>query len=153
MFAVLADGWTYPLWVVGATHMRDVDAEWPSVGACLHHSLGVWPLMVEDRTEVLAVSPDRRLVLRANARLGGSARIELVLSPVPGGTRVRMRERIVGGPAAVLPGRLQEILLRPRNIECLRRLSAIAENRAVPDGATGRSAGGPRPPATGRPAH
>lgn len=152
MFAVLADGWAYPLWVVGATHMRDVDAEWPSVGACLHHSLGVWPLMVEDRTEVLAVSPDRRLVLRANARLGGSARIELLLSAVPEGTRVRMRERAVSGPAAVLPGWLQDILLRPRNIECLRRLSAIAENRA-PDGATGRSAGGPRRPANGRPDH
>ena len=33
VYAVLADGWLYPLWVVGATHMRQVDAHWPAVGA------------------------------------------------------------------------------------------------------------------------
>jgi hypothetical protein len=37
---VLADGWTYPSWVVGAARMRAVGADWPTVGAELHHSLG-----------------------------------------------------------------------------------------------------------------
>lgn len=129
VFAALADGWTYPLWVVGATHMRNVDAEWPEVGACLHHSLGVWPLTLEDRTEVLEMRPDRRLVLRAHAWPSGSARIELSLSPVPEGTLVRMWERLVSGPGALVPGAVQDVLLRRRNIECLRRLQAIAENR------------------------
>lgn len=32
VFAVLTDGWLYPLWVVGASHMRRVDADWPAVG-------------------------------------------------------------------------------------------------------------------------
>ncbi len=29
---VLADGWLYPLWVVGATRMREVDEDWPAIG-------------------------------------------------------------------------------------------------------------------------
>src|SRR3954471_9339924 len=33
VFAQLADGWIYGAWVVGASHIRDVDAEWPAVGA------------------------------------------------------------------------------------------------------------------------
>ena len=32
VFAVLADGWLFPTWVVGASRMRDVDAAWPEVG-------------------------------------------------------------------------------------------------------------------------
>ena len=31
VFAVLADGWLYPSWVVGASRMRDVDPAWPTV--------------------------------------------------------------------------------------------------------------------------
>lgn len=30
---VLADGWLYPLWVVGAARMRDVDHGWPAGAA------------------------------------------------------------------------------------------------------------------------
>ena len=33
VWEVLSDGWLYPVWVVGATRMRDVDASWPQVGA------------------------------------------------------------------------------------------------------------------------
>ena len=50
---VLADGWVYPVWVVGATRMRDVDRGWPELGSKLHHSAGVWPLIVSVDTEVL----------------------------------------------------------------------------------------------------
>ena len=56
---VLADGWLYPLWVVGATRMRAVDAGWPEVGSKLHHSVGVWPLVLDDNTEVLECEPGR----------------------------------------------------------------------------------------------
>ena len=54
---VLADGWLYPLWVVGASRMREVDDHWPAVGARLHHSVGSWPLLLDDETEVVAVVP------------------------------------------------------------------------------------------------
>ncbi len=53
VWKVLSDGWLYPLWVVGATRMRDVDEGWPAVGTRLHHSVGSWPLMLDDTTEVL----------------------------------------------------------------------------------------------------
>ena len=140
VFAVLADGWTYPLWVVGATHMRRVDPEWPSVGSQLHHSVGVWPLTLEDCTEVVAVEPDRRLELRAHAWPGGNARIEIVLEPDGSGTWVRMSERTERGPARLIPRPVQDVLLYPRNVESLKRLHAIAENWTQPSG-TGGSTG------------
>jgi hypothetical protein len=37
---VLADGWLYPVWVVGASRMREVEDGWPAEGSRLHHSLG-----------------------------------------------------------------------------------------------------------------
>jgi uncharacterized protein YndB with AHSA1/START domain len=129
VFAVLADGWSYPLWVVGATHMRSVDAGWPAVGSRLHHSVGVWPLDLEDRTEVLAVQPDRRLELRAHAWPGGTARVVIELIPEGGGTRVRMSESAESGPGRLVPRAVQDLLLWPRNVESLQRLGAVAENR------------------------
>jgi len=128
VFDVLADGWKYPLWVVGATHMRDVDQEWPSVGARLHHSVGVWPLCVHDQTEVLAVVPRRMLVLRAHAWAGGSARIDIELTPVTAGTLVSMSERAATGPGRLVPELVQYAALWARNNESLRRLRSIAEH-------------------------
>jgi uncharacterized protein YndB with AHSA1/START domain len=129
VFAVLADGWTYPLWVVGASHMRAVDAEWPAVGARLHHSVGLWPLVIEDTTEVLEMEPGRRLVLRARVWPTGAARVELDLAPHPDGTIVTMREQVVEGPGQLIPPAAQHALLVPRNREALARLDAIARNR------------------------
>ena len=40
VFAVLGDGWLYPVWVVGAARMRDVDPEWPAEGCLLYTSDG-----------------------------------------------------------------------------------------------------------------
>ena len=78
---VLADGFRYPGWVVGASHMRAVDPTWPRRGARLHHSSGVWPLLVEDVTEVEESEDQRSLVLLAKARPFGAARISIVLDP------------------------------------------------------------------------
>ena len=74
VWAVLADGWLYALWVVGAARMREVDDSWPAVGARLHHSVGTWPMLVDDTTSVLEVEPGRRLKLRARAWPAGEAR-------------------------------------------------------------------------------
>ena len=57
MWDVLADGWLYPLWVVGASRMREVDDTWPAVGSKLHHSVGAWPALINDDTEVTDVEP------------------------------------------------------------------------------------------------
>src|SRR5919112_6157910 len=87
VWEVLSDGWLYPLWVVGATRMRDVDAAWPAEGALLYHSVGVWPLTIDDTTEVLDSDPPSLLRLRARAWPGGEADVELRIEPDEGGSR------------------------------------------------------------------
>jgi hypothetical protein len=131
VFAVLADGWAYPLWVVGATHMRDVDDNWPQIGSRIHHSVGIWPLLLEDHTEVVDMQPDQRLELAARAWPTGTARIVLSLKAVPQGTQVPMTEEADSGPARLLPAPIQSALLGPRNREALLRLDSIATHRSA----------------------
>ena len=135
---VLCDGWLYPLWVVGASRMRDVDPDWPAVGSELHHSVGNWPMLIDDSTEVLEMEPGRRLVLRARAWPMGAATVEIELRPqsaegdsAPGGrTEVVMREQATSGPGALMPKPMQDPMLGWRNTEALRRLAYLAERRA-----------------------
>jgi uncharacterized protein YndB with AHSA1/START domain len=129
VWQVLADGWLYPLWVVGATRMRDVDPSWPAVGARLHHSVGVWPAVLDDDTEVLEVVPRQLLRLRARGWPAGAAEVEITLTTVPGGTAVDIAEDVVSGPARVVPGPLRRPGIRFRNRETLTRLALLAENR------------------------
>ena len=126
VFAVLADGWSYVGWVVGAAHIREVDTGWPAQGTRIHHSVGPWPLLVHDVTTVHAVDPPRSLELDARLWPLGTARIRLELTEVePGVTEVRMTERAVRGPARFVPHVVQALLLVPRNRESLRRLAAM----------------------------
>jgi uncharacterized protein YndB with AHSA1/START domain len=129
VFAVLSDGWSYPLWVVGAAHMRDVDTSWPEVGSRIHHSVGSWPLLVEDDTEVVAVEPDRLLELAARAWPTGTAHIVITLEEVADGTRVTMAEDAESGPARLIPGPVRAAMLVPRNKESLARLERLVINR------------------------
>jgi uncharacterized protein YndB with AHSA1/START domain len=130
VFAVLADGWSYAAWVVGNSHIRDVDPDWPAVGARIHHSAGLWPLQFRDSTEVRAVVPDRMIELHAHLWPLGAAVIRIELRPTPAGTRMAMSERAIDGPAALLPGPVQDLLLRARNNEALHRLGDLAAGKA-----------------------
>jgi uncharacterized protein YndB with AHSA1/START domain len=136
VWRVLADGWLYPLWVVGATRMRQVDEDWPAVGSRLHHSVGVWPLVIDDYTEVLASTRPSLLRLRARAWPTGEAHVELRLEPAEGGTRVAIVEDAVRGPGRLIPPPLRHPQLAWRNREALRRLAFVAERR-VDAGAAG----------------
>jgi uncharacterized protein YndB with AHSA1/START domain len=127
---VLSDGWLYPLWVVGATRMRDVDENWPEVGSKIHHSAGVWPVVVNDYTEVLESAPLRQLVLRARGWPMGEAKVVLELEAVGGGTLVRIVEDAVAGPGRLVPDALMQPMLAWRNTETLRRLAFVVEGRA-----------------------
>jgi uncharacterized protein YndB with AHSA1/START domain len=129
VWRVLSDGWLYPTWVVGATRMRDVDENWPEVGSRLHHSVGVWPVMIDDYTEVREAVPSSRLRLRARAWPGGEADVDLHLEPIPEGTRVTIVEDAVKGPGLLIPGPVRHAQLAWRNSEALRRLAYIAEHR------------------------
>ena len=130
---VLADGWLYPLWVVGASRMREVDGHWPEVGSRLHHSVGSWPLLVDDETEVVDVSPGESLTLLAKARPSGVARVTIRLEPLGAETRVVIEEDAVSGPALLVPKPLRRLTLKWRNIESLRRLAYVAERRVAGD--------------------
>jgi uncharacterized protein YndB with AHSA1/START domain len=130
---VLADGWLYPLWVVGASRMREVDDHWPAAGSMLHHSVGTWPLLIDDETEVEAVSPGVSLTLRAKARPQGVARVTIRLAAVGAETRVVIEEDFVAGPARLVPRPLRDLGLKWRNSETLRRLAYVAERRAARD--------------------
>jgi hypothetical protein len=126
---VLADGWLYPLWVVGASRMREVDDEWPAVGARLHHSVGSWPLLINDVTEVIDAVPGSSLTLSAKARPTGVAEVKISLEAVGPGTRIVIEEDAVSGPARLMPKPLRDAQLRWRNTETLRRLAYVAERR------------------------
>lgn len=132
VFAELSDGWMFPCWVVGASHIRAVDDQWPSAGARLHHRVGPWPLSVADSTSVLECDAPRRLVLQARAWPFGEATVAISIRPERGGSRVDMAESPTRGPARWLNNPLQRYLLRRRNREALARLATIAENRPDP---------------------
>lgn len=130
IFAVLADGWSYASWVVGAAHIRDVDPGWPAVGTRIHHRVGPWPLQIDDQTSVRAVEPDAKLELDAQLWPLGAGSIEVRLEPVSAtSTRVRMSETLTSGVGRALPDAVQALLLRPRNAEALKRLDDIAVHR------------------------
>jgi uncharacterized protein YndB with AHSA1/START domain len=134
VWAVLADGWTYSQWVVGNSRMRAVSPDWPDVGSTIHHSIGVWPLLLDDHTVVEDCQPLERLVLLAKGRPFGKARITMRLFDVAGGgCRIEMAEVPVGAPMGWLPNRLALAAAMPRNRECTRRLVAIAERRSFDD--------------------
>ncbi len=129
VWAILEDGWLYPLWVVGASRMRSVDEGWPAVGTRLHHSVGNWPLLIDDTTSVLAATPGHSITLRARAWPAGTADVQLDLTADGAGTLVEMRETASGGPAKLIPQPLEAASLRWRNEESLRRLAFLAEGR------------------------
>ncbi|MET3961561.1 uncharacterized protein YndB with AHSA1/START domain [Marmoricola sp. OAE513] len=126
---VLSDGWLYPLWVVGAARMRDVDDHWPSVGAQLHHSVGNWPLLLDDSTEVLAVEPGRMITLKARGWPAGAAEVVVEVEDRGPTSRVHIREDAIEGPGVLMPRPLRQLAIAPRNREALRRLAFIAEGR------------------------
>jgi uncharacterized protein YndB with AHSA1/START domain len=126
---VLADGWLYPLWVVGASRMREVDDHWPAVGSRLHHSVGTWPMLIDDTTSVVEVVPGSLLVLEARAWPTGKARVTLRLEAVGAETDVTIEEDATGGPAVLMPKVMRDPMLGWRNVEAMRRLAYVVERR------------------------
>ncbi|MFC3455442.1 SRPBCC family protein [Amycolatopsis speibonae] len=130
VFAVLADGWLYSGWVVGSSHIRDVDEHWPAVGSRVHHSVGPWPMHIQDVTVVKAVEPGTFLSLEAKGWPLGTAQVGLTLTPHgEGRTRIRMTEHVVRGPGKVLPEAVQALIATPRNKEALARLADLAAGK------------------------
>lgn len=133
-FATLADGWLYASWVVGASHIGEVDPGWPAVGSRLHYRFGLWPVLISDTTVVRAIDPPHRLELEARLWSVGSARISFTLAEKSAGhTTIRMVERAVRGPAQLIPGPAQDLIFSVRNQESLDRLAAVIRARSQND--------------------
>ena len=134
---MLSDGWLYAGWVVGASRIREVDPRWPAVGATIGHSVGSWPLLLDDNTEVLTCRPGRLLRLLARSRPLGEALVEIEVTPRPGlgSCVVTIREDAVSGPGLLVPAPLRQLALAPRNRESLRRLDYLVRGR-LSDGRT-----------------
>lgn len=129
VWQVLSDGWLYPLFVVGASRMREVDDEWPAVGARLHHSVGTWPLLLDDTTEVLEVEPLQRIVLQARGWPAGQAHVAISIEASGADSVVTIREDASAGPALLAPRPVRDAQLHLRNVETLRRLAFVVEGR------------------------
>jgi hypothetical protein len=130
VFAVLADGWLYPSWVVGASRVRGVDATWPQPGSRIHHSVGVWPVLIDDSTVVEELDDQRLLVLKARAWPAGEARVRISTEDLGSQCRITIEEDAVAGPGSLIPAPARHGLLDVRNKETLARLAYLAEGRA-----------------------
>jgi hypothetical protein len=144
VWSVLANGWLYPSWVVGASRMRNVDESWPAPGSRLHHSVGLWPALLDDKTEVIACEPQHSLRLKAHGWPAGAAEVLIEIEPAAEGTsEVTIREDAAAGPATLVPPPVRQLTVVPRNREALRRLAFLAEGGAAE--AVSRPATGSRP--------
>jgi hypothetical protein len=132
VFEVLADGWLYPSWVVGASRMRAVDATWPAPDSVIHHSAGVWPALIDDTTSVLEWDPPRHALFLARGWPIGEAHVAIDVREGPGGSGclVRLTEHAVAGPALFVPKPIANAGLHVRNTETLKRLGFLAEGGA-----------------------
>jgi hypothetical protein len=107
-----------------------VDPSWPELGSQIAHSVGAWPVLIDDTTEVTKCRPGELLALRARAWPAGEAAVTIRLSGSGSDTEVTMQEDAVSGPAGLIPKPLREVTLNKRNAEALRRLAYLAEGRA-----------------------
>ena len=130
VWSVLADGWMYGMWVVGASRIREVDLNWPQQGSRIHHSVGLWPALINDHTEVLSATVGSELLLKARAWPAGEANVRLTIEPARAEhSTIRIVEDVTAGPGRIVPRQARQLLIVPRNTETLRRLGLIAEGR------------------------
>lgn len=130
VWSVLANGWLYSAWVVGASRIRDVDPNWPQAGAKIHHSVGVWPALLSDETVSLESSAGH-LELSAHGWPVGTARVRLHVEKTDDGSLLTMDEYAETVPARWIPTNVQRLSTAPRLKECLNRLALLAENGAA----------------------
>lgn len=127
---VIADGWLYSGWVVGASRIRDVDALWPAEGAVLHHSVGAWPLLINDKTYVTAANPGKSIELIARGWPLGEAKVVITIEEQRTGCKVTMAEDAIKGPGKAIPKFVLDPLITVRNKETLKRLELMASGGA-----------------------
>jgi uncharacterized protein YndB with AHSA1/START domain len=131
VFDVLADAGSYAHWVVGSSEIRGVEGSWPEPGSKFHHTQGAFGVGLKDSTSSLAATRPRQLVMEVRLRPLMVGKVEMRLRPKGSGTHVTMIEYPVSGPIAKLHNALTDRLFWARNVESLRRLRKLAEQRAA----------------------
>ena len=129
VFDVLADARTYAHWVVGSSEIRGVEGDWPEPGSTFHHTQGFFGVGLKDSTTSIAANRPRQLVMEVRFRPFMIGKVELRLRPRGRGTHVTMIEYPVRGPVAKIHNPLLDRALWARNVESLRRLRKLAEER------------------------
>ncbi len=145
VWGVLADGWLYANWVVGASRVRTVDLTWPATDSTLKHSFGLWPAVISDESRVLESDAGRRILIQAKGWPLGEARVQLTVEPWDDDScNVQMIEDAVTGPGTLVPRVIRQRAIVMRNREAVHRLALIAEghHREWLNSAGGTSTGG-----------
>lgn len=127
VWEALVDVRTYPDWLIGAREIRRIDDGWPAPGTAFHHTVGVGPFTISDRTRSDAVESNRVLALdvRAWPLVHGKVRFEL--RPAAGGTEVEMEEHPIGIHRVLAP--LMSPLALARNRASLEKLEHRVRER------------------------
>jgi hypothetical protein len=129
-FLLLEDPRSLRTLVPGARRIRRFDPAWPAPGTLVHHTVGVFPLLVRDTTEVLACERDHRLLLEARLQMLGTFLIDMRLEPDGSASRLVIEETVIRGPfghGLLRPG--IEVLIMLRNLELGRRFRRLLEQR------------------------
>lgn len=126
---LLIDPHTYPDWLVGTAEIRDVDDDWPAVGARFRHRVGIGPFAIPDHSEVLHIEPRRELQLMVRARPFISAVATFRLVGDHTASMLSLQEE----PKLRIIGNLVRPVMDPsihvRNHRSLRRLTELVERR------------------------
>ena len=87
-------------------------------------------MLINDATTVLEWDPPRLMAIQPKGWPLGEARVVLEVKPRRDGCVVRITEKAVKGPGALVPAAIMDVALHIRNVETLRRLAFIAEGKA-----------------------
>jgi polyketide cyclase/dehydrase/lipid transport protein len=135
VFAVLSEPRSFARWVVGSREVRRADSDWPAVGSVFDHTIGIWPMVLSDHSEVVECEAPGLLKLLVKARPFSRAYVTLRLHAAGTGTQVMMDEVAADTRSRLVFNPLTDPLVRLRNNISLRRLKALSEgSEAIPTG-------------------
>ncbi len=109
VWEVLADGWRYPGWVVGASRMRAVDPAWPAPGARIHIRSDCGRSSSTTTPRFSRRIRGKSLTLLARAKAFGRARIEIQVRPDGVGSVIEMGEHLASPPMSWFPQSVVEL--------------------------------------------
>lgn len=127
VWRVLANGWLFPSWAIGATQVCKVDGDWPSADSRLQHAIGRGLFALRSETRVLASRPARMLKVLTEGWPSGGSELTVTVIPAETGTSLRLEELVVA-PTNGLAPIVNTMLLQWRTTQALRGLDLLARS-------------------------